>query len=222
MGTPFGNLMLLPSESLAYGLAGEWGAQEDRIKPALMPLMTLCTTAIDIIPRTKERTMADILKFLSSDTVCCFADPDKEPGLYRMQEEIFLPIIEWFNKTFEVKLTTNYKEAQGGNMLVLQSDEVRDKIRRKVGLLNDWELSGLDKGSGEAKSTCIAAMLCSGAISAKEAQEAAKTEERYQIGRWGDVPSSHGVDFALSRLLLSSVQFYSACLRESGISSLKP
>lgn len=85
-------------------LAGEWASQEERIKPSLMPLMTLCTTAIDIVPLTRDKVANDIVKFLGTDTVCFFADVQKEPGLRELQEETFLPIISWFEARFGVKV----------------------------------------------------------------------------------------------------------------------
>lgn len=33
MVTPFGNLLVVPTEALALGIAGEWASQEERIKP---------------------------------------------------------------------------------------------------------------------------------------------------------------------------------------------
>ena len=217
IATPFGNLIVLPGASLAHGLAGEWIAQVDRIKPAIMPLMTLCTTALDIVPRVREKTVNDCVKFLSTDTVCFFADPNEEPGLRELQEEAFVPIIEWFNKRFGVELMNN-QTAKSRDILFVQPDEIGVVIGEAVSKLNDWELSALDKASGEAKSTAVAMMLCSGQISAKDALDACKTEERYQMERWGNIPHWHGIDQGLSRLLLSSVQFYMACLKEEGIS----
>ena len=217
IATPFGNLITIPGASLAHALAGEWIAQEDRIKPAIMPLMTLCTTALDIVPRVREKTVNDCVKFLSTDTVCFFADPNEEPGLREMQEEAFVPIIEWFNARFGVELKNN-RLAQSRDILFVQPEEIRAVLGQAVSQLNDWELSALDKASGEAKSTAIAAMLCSGHISAKNALDACKTEERYQMERWGNIPHWHGIDQGLSRLLLSSVQFFMACLKEEGIS----
>jgi chaperone required for assembly of F1-ATPase len=216
MATPFGNLMVVPSRSLAVGLAGEWAAQQDRIKPALMPLMTLCTTALDIVPTTKLKTVNDIVKFLTTDTVAFFADASEEPGLREMQEEAFPPAIEWFERRFGVKLVSNLTRTDLG-IAFAQPPEAAAAVRDQVAEMNDWELSVLDRASGEAKSTVLATMLCAGALSARDALEACKTEERYQMTRWGDIPHWHGIDFGLTRTLLSASQFYSLCLREDGV-----
>ena len=184
-----------------------------------MPLMTLITTALDIVPRVREKTVNDCVKFLSTDSVAFFANVDEEPGLRTMQEESYTPILEWFQRRFEVELLTNQHDKSMG-IFFMQPESVRDKVRHEVDQLNDWELSGLDKSSGEAKSTMIATMLCSGELSAKDALDACKTEERYQMERWGNIPHWHGIDQGLTRLILSSVQFYMACLKEEGVSRL--
>lgn len=219
VATPFGNLLVVPGETLAHAVAGEWLAQEDRIKPALMPLMTLCTTAVDIVPRIRDKTVNDCVKFLSTDSVCFFAEREGEPGLREMQEECFLPIIDWFEARFGVKMVTNLSRADLG-ISFMQPDSVRSKVREAFVQLNDWELSGLDKASGEAKSTAIASMLCAGELSPKQALDACKTEERYQMERWGHIPHWHGIDQGLTQVMLSSAAFYSACLKEQGMSKL--
>lgn len=221
IATPWGSLLCVPSETLAYGVAAEFAAQEERIKPALMPLVTLCSTAIDIVPRTRDKTLNDIVKFLATDTVCFFADEAQEPALREVQEELFNPIIDWFEKAFDVKLETNRssmansrKEGSQLSIVTVQPDWVRERVKRRLAELDEWELSALDRASGEAKSTAISAMLCAGALSSRSALDAAKAEELYQRSRWGDVPASHGVDFGLSRLLLSACSFYSKAIKE--------
>lgn len=181
-----------------------------------MPLMTLCTTAIDIVPLTREKTVNDIVKFLSTDTVSFFADSTNEPGLRELQEEMFPPAIAWFERRFGVKLLNNLTQPELG-IAFAQAPETTAAVKKVVAEMNDWELSGLDKASGEAKSTVLATMMCAGEISAKDTLEACKAEERFQISRWGDIPHWHGIDFGLTRLILSAVQFYSLCLRKDGL-----
>lgn len=173
----------------------------------------LATTAIDIIPKTKEKTLNDITKFLNTDSVCFFADPKEEPGLREMQEETFLPIIKWFEGEYDVTLKTNL-EGDGIELGQTQSEELLEKVRDKMSFLDDWQISALDKACGEAKSACIGAMLCEGLLSSSEAFDACKMEERYQTVRWGDIPHWHGVDFGLTRVLLSSVNFFAKSLKD--------
>lgn len=36
-----------------------------------------------------------------------------------------------------------------------------------------------------------------------------------QVSRWGDIPTWHGIDYGLTRLNMSSVNFFCMTLRES-------
>lgn len=118
--------------------------------------------------------------------------------------------------------------------MFIQPEHVRAEVKRQMLLLDDWQLSALDKASGEAKvssllviflllrptldtlqSSCISAMLCAGALTPQAATEAVRTEEFYQLQRWGDIPKWHGIDAGLTRLNMSSCYFYSLTLRES-------
>jgi chaperone required for assembly of F1-ATPase len=42
MKTPDDNRFLLPSEELAYLVAGEWEAQDSKIRPITMPMVIKC------------------------------------------------------------------------------------------------------------------------------------------------------------------------------------
>jgi chaperone required for assembly of F1-ATPase len=121
----------------------------------------------------------------------------------------------------------------GGAVLFAQPEHVKAAVKRQMLLLDDWQLSALDKASGEAKvclntflvlvltsvdllqSTCVSAMLCSGDLDPKGATEAIRTEEMFQQQRWGDIPHWHGIDAGLTRMNMSSCYFFSLTLRES-------
>lgn len=69
------------------------------------------TTAVDIVPRTREKVVNDIVKFLATDSVCFFADPKEEPGLREMQEEAFFPIINWVRWMFMFCFWTHFRNS---------------------------------------------------------------------------------------------------------------
>ena len=73
--TPLGLPLSLPSLPLALAVASEWDAQSDYLRPAQMPLMTLCCTAIDQVASNPQSHRTDILRYLSNDTSCYWSDP---------------------------------------------------------------------------------------------------------------------------------------------------
>ena len=67
--TPMGKTLSVPSETLAYGIAAEWNAQEKYLKPTDMPLMTLACTALDQAAEHAQVYREQALQFLPTDTV---------------------------------------------------------------------------------------------------------------------------------------------------------
>jgi hypothetical protein len=57
-------------------------------------------------------------------------------------------------------------------------------------------------------------------FSASDAFDACKTEERYQMERWGNISHWHGIDQGLTREILTATQFYAACLKESKVQQI--
>jgi ATP synthase F1 complex assembly factor 2 len=69
MKTPMGQIMAVPSQSLAYAIAAEWDAQTKYLQPANMPLMTLACTALDQVVHNPEAYRKESLNYLTTDTV---------------------------------------------------------------------------------------------------------------------------------------------------------
>jgi ATP synthase F1 complex assembly factor 2 len=89
--TPLGHPLSLPSLSLAIAVGTEWDAQLTHLRPAQMPLMTLCCTAIDQVASNPNAHRNDVLSYMNNDTTCYVADPadPSDRGLYRRQSKIF-------------------------------------------------------------------------------------------------------------------------------------
>ena len=80
--TPLGQPLAVPSETLAHMIAAEWEAQEKKLQPANMPLMTLACTALDQAAHHPEVYREQTLRFLPTDTVRTpffLTSPENEP-----------------------------------------------------------------------------------------------------------------------------------------------
>jgi ATP synthase F1 complex assembly factor 2 len=69
MKTPMGQVLAVPSQSLAHAIAAEWDAQEKYIQPANMPLMTLACTALDQVAHHPQTYREQSMNYLPTDTV---------------------------------------------------------------------------------------------------------------------------------------------------------
>lgn len=85
--TPLGLPLTLPSINLALAVASEWDAQEKFLRPAQMPLMTLCCTAIDQVASDPNLHRTDVMRYLRNDTACYWADPQEDRILHRRQSQ---------------------------------------------------------------------------------------------------------------------------------------
>jgi ATP synthase F1 complex assembly factor 2 len=85
--TPLGLPLSIPSLHLALAIASEWDAQKTHLRPAQMPLMTLCCTTLDQVANNPSSHQIDILRYLANDTTCYYANPNnsKERPLYTRQ-----------------------------------------------------------------------------------------------------------------------------------------
>ncbi len=97
MKTPLGTTLAVPSLSLAVAIASEWDAQDQTIKPAQMPLMTLTCTTLDqfAIPAVRDHTIDELLKYLRNDTTCYWADATEDRVLHRRQVKHWEKLHQW-------------------------------------------------------------------------------------------------------------------------------
>ncbi|KAK2460595.1 hypothetical protein APHAL10511_007065 [Amanita phalloides] len=203
--TPSGNALLLPRNKtlVASLIATEWDNQEKMIKPHALPLTSLAARAIDAFKEKETRTdiHASLLRYLDTDTICFYQDHPSH--LVDLQTKHWDPLHEWMQKTYDVKI-------QNTNSIIFnsQSDETKQKLRKVLEGLDQWELAAMERATMTTKSFIIALALVKRYIGPEEASSAAHVEVNSQIERWGEVEDTHDVDYHDVRRQLGSV----ACL----------
>src|SRR5690606_34599542 len=100
--TQGGSPQLVPTAALAEAMADEWRAQGETVDPKALPLRDLADYAIDHVRADRAGTVASLLKYAETDTLCYRADPD-EP-LYRRQQELWEPLVTAFEARHGVRL----------------------------------------------------------------------------------------------------------------------
>ncbi|KAL7516620.1 hypothetical protein ACHAWX_001616, partial [Stephanocyclus meneghinianus] len=228
--TPLGLPLTLPSIPLALAVASEWDAQQKYLRPAQMPLMTLCCTAIDQVASNPKPHRQDIMRYLRNDTSCYWADPREDRVLYRRQSQAW----EGLHTTLTsglLKLSDDLGPAQavgGDEALVLSRRSegnpvsglphppiLVEKTKKFVDSLDAWNLAALYSACAESKSFFIGAALIHeaaervrGIDSMKDARWAvlaSRVEEEFNIEAWGLVEGGHDYD-----RLNASIQMHSA------------
>ena len=89
--TQGGQPQVVPTRALAEAMAEEWAGQGEEVDPKTFPLRDLADFAIDHVRPDRAATIATLLRYAETDTLCYRADP--EDALYRRQRELWDPLL---------------------------------------------------------------------------------------------------------------------------------
>ena len=186
--TPARQILRLPTQELALGVAYEWEAQKKFIFPETMPLMKLATTTIDQVPTIRPMMADSMLRCLESD-LTCFRSAE-EPALCAKEEAAFGPLLSWSADALSLRLGVTE------TMVLSHPPEAYPRAEQLLQEADDWELAALDMAAGVTKSLVVALALAKNRIGAEEACRIARVAEQHQIDEWGEVEAGHDLDAA--------------------------
>ena len=204
--TPAREQLLLPSESIALGIAAEFDAQKELVVPATMPLMTIASTAIDVTRVNTDASVERILKYLETDTVS-FLHED-EPELQDMQKEKWDPL----RRVLEDKHGIQTYQSAGLSLPSGQSSQGIEALKAYLNSLDFWRLTTMEVSAASAKSAVIALALLQGHVDVDAAVEAALIEEKWQRRNWGTVEGSHDIAERETAMWLAACSFFDSSL----------
>ena len=177
--TPAGNLLLLPTHTLANEIAGEWRRQAGRCRLESMALTRLANTAIDRTATGREAAISELLNYAGSDLLCYRAsDPDE---LVKRQTSVWNPLLDWARKDLGIRLITSSSIS-----LIEQSTDDLDRLRSLLLTIDKFSLVGLVAAANILGSAVLGLALRAGRIDATEAFEAAELDAIYQAELWGE------------------------------------
>lgn len=177
--TPGRHQLSLPSAGLAEAVAEEWRAQGDEVQPSAMPLTRLASTVLDRLPERRADAIAEICGYAETDLLCYRADQPVE--LVVRQTHVWQPLLDWAAETYGARL-----EVTTGLLPTSEPAPARDRLRREVEALDDWQLVGLHAAVTALGSIVLGLALKSGRVDPAVALEAALLDERFQAERWGE------------------------------------
>ncbi|XP_026757192.2 ATP synthase mitochondrial F1 complex assembly factor 2 [Galleria mellonella] len=187
--TPNGRVLLVNSEPLARAIAAEWDAQTDTIAQPTMHLTTLCNTALDNPGKLTVHDIANyLLDYFPTDTLLFHSE---EEELRALQEKKWIPVLEWFQKRFGVKL-----EISKGLEPPPVTTETRAVLARHFLSYDFTALNAICFGVEALKSPLLMLACIERHLEPKEAVLLARLEEEFQLIRWGRVPWAHELNQA--------------------------
>jgi chaperone required for assembly of F1-ATPase len=181
--TQAGNPQGLPTRALAEALAEEWRAQGDTVDPRGFPLRDLADYAIDHVQSRRADTIARLLPYAETDTLCYRADPD-EP-LYRRQRELWEPLLTAFEARHGVHL-----ERTSGVIHRPHPPETLARLRAALETKDAFTLAAIQTLAPLAASLSVALEAVEPGADTDTLFAAANCEEDWQADLWGWDPEA--------------------------------
>ena len=176
--TPAKAVLCVPTEALAAMIAGEWQAQADHILPASMPITRLTNVALDRMSVARKETVAEVVKYASSDLL--LARADEPEGLVAAEQAAWDPILEWAEQGLGARFVP-----AAGFFLPEQDPGALEIIAAQASKLDDLRLTALAHLGAMYGSSLLALAALSGRLSPAEAFEASRVEQAWQEAKWG-------------------------------------
>uniref|UniRef100_A0A2A4IY97 ATP synthase mitochondrial F1 complex assembly factor 2 n=1 Tax=Heliothis virescens TaxID=7102 RepID=A0A2A4IY97_HELVI len=216
--TPNGQVLAVNSEPLARAIAAEWDAQTEVIAQPVMHLTALCNIALDNPGKLTPHDIAIyFLEYISTDTLLFYSEEDEE--LRKLQEKEWGPVIEWFQKRFNVT-----QEVSRGLEPPPVTAETRAVLARYFLSYDFPALSAMSFGVEALKSPLLMIACVERRLEPKQAVFLARLEEEFQLMRWGRVPWAHELNQAelTARVAASLLVIHSSAENHSAKAKASP
>lgn len=176
--TQGGAQQILPCMALARKLAAEWQEQGEKIDPRSLPRRDLADFALDQVAVDPDATIAKLLSYAETDTLCYRADPD-EPA-YRHQRDLWEPIMTACEAREGVRF-----ERVCGIVHRAQSEATLAGLRARLEREDAFTLAALLTMASLAASLIVALAALEDGADFDALFAAANAEEDWQAGLWG-------------------------------------
>ena len=176
--TQAGSAQVVPSSDLAAALADEWAAQGSTVDPASLPLRDLADLAIDVVASDRAGTLAALLRYAETDTLCYRADP--EDPLYARQIEVWEPLLQAAEQRWHVQF-----ERISGVIHRPQNAQTLARLEQALARYDHFTLAALTTLSALSASLALALTALEPGADATSLWEAANLEEDWQVQLWG-------------------------------------
>lgn len=176
--TQQGKPQIVPTRALAEAMAAEWAAQGEEIDPASLPLRDLADYAIDIAAPAPAGTIATLMPYAETDTLCYRAEPD-EP-LHARQLELWEPVL----RRVEERLGITFQRACG-IVHRPQPAATLAALKARLEAQGPFALTALKTLASLAHSLAIALEALEEGAGAETLWAAANAEEDWQAEQWG-------------------------------------
>ncbi|MDT0574642.1 ATP12 family protein [Croceicoccus sp. F390] len=169
---------LLGTQALADSMAEEWRQQGSEIDVRSFPFRDLADLAIDDVTNNVDDTVAKLLQFAQTDTLCYRAEPG-EPLRLR-QDEVWEPLLQ----AAETRQAVRFARISG----IIHHPQPADtlaRLRAHLVAMDPFTLVAVQMMAGLAGSLIIALAALEPEADVEQLWNAANLEEDWQALHWG-------------------------------------
>lgn len=195
--TPAMKQLVVPTKALADSIAAEWNEQGEEVRPSLMPMTQLASTALDRMGPERPVIQEQMAKFATTDLLCYRAE--FPPDLVKRQTTQWHPLLEWAAETLGATLVTT------PNIIAIeQPADALAALNARLDSYDIWRLTTAQAACAASGSLVLALALTDGRITGAETFELSQLDETYQIEQWGEDYEAADRRDALKRDILAA------------------
>lgn len=177
--TPLKAALDVPTHKMAMAIADEWRGLENEVDPQKIPITKLANAAIDKVAVQAEPIIEMLAEYATTDLLCYRAT--YPPALADRQEDIWQPLLVWFENTYSVTL-----QIGSGVMPIAQTPEILGQCRGVLRRFTNFELAAVYDLITLSGSFVIGLATADGQIDVSDAWRASRIDEDWQIQEWGE------------------------------------
>ena len=170
--------LVLPTETLARGVAAEWAAQGRLVDPLSMPLTRAANAALDKVVPQHAAVAADLAGYGESDLLCYRAETPA--GLAERQAAGWDPMLDWADARYGARLAVTT-----GVMPAPQPANALEAFRAEVRALDAWTLTALSEFVTLSGSLVLGLAALERARPADRLWDLSRIDEDWQAEQWG-------------------------------------
>lgn len=176
--TAGGRPQVIPAKPLADAMAAEWAEQEETIDTRAFHFRDLADFALDVVPASRAGTIAELLRYAETDTLCYRAD-EGEP-LHVRQMEVWEPLLSEAEQRWDIHFVRI-----SGIAHEQQPAETLSRMEAVLAAQSDFTLASLRMLASLSASLVIALAAIAPDADPEALWATANLEEDWQADLWG-------------------------------------
>ena len=176
--SPAKRALIMPTRAMAEVVAAEWNAQEEEIRPDLMPATRTVNSAVDTVAVQKAEVADMLAAYGDSDLLCYRADHPQ--GLVEVQSAQWDPVLDWAAETIGARL-----EPRTGIVHQPQDAKALQVLAERTHALTAYELAAFHDLVSLTGSLVLGFAVTEAAFAPEDVWARSRVDEEWQIAQWG-------------------------------------